>query len=87
MIFYKKESCREPSERLHKRSHLENAAQVSVLFIGELGWEIIFTMPRSDNRYRIWTKRNQPRRFRTLDAAASFLKEEGGTGFLVKMEP
>jgi hypothetical protein len=52
------------------------------------GWEVLFRLPgRQSGWLRVWKKRNEPRSFKTLDAAASFLMKEGVSTFVVSSAP
>ena len=48
------------------------------------GWEVLFRLPgRQSGWLRVWKKRNEPRSFKTLDAAAQFLEDAGVSEFVV----
>ena len=70
-------------------SDLEDATAVFVRTVpADGGWQVVFQLPdRPIAWFRVWKKRNEPRSFKTLDAAASFLMKEGVSTFVVSSAP
>jgi hypothetical protein len=76
--------------RRFKNSSLEVATVVTIRAVppADGGWEVLFRLPgRQSVWLRVWKKRNEPRSFKTLDAAASFLMKEGVGTFVVSSAP
>lgn len=89
MVFYKIADSTARATRLLTISDLEDAISVLARMVpADGGWEVLFRLPgRQSVWFRVWKKRNEPRSFKTLDAAASFLMKEGVSTFVVSSAP
>lgn len=85
MIFYRCDDSSRDGDRLLTIPTLKNAESVTARHAQLLGgWHIVFSLTGDSEVFRVWTRRNTPRTFKTLDAAAQFLGDAGVSAFVVK---
>lgn len=84
MIYYRCDDSSRDGDRLLTIPTLKNAVSVAVRHAQLLGgWHIVFSFSGDSEVFRVWTRRNSPRTFKTLDAAAQFLGDAGVSEFVV----